>query len=155
RWRGQAGRTRRSRSFNRICYQLRRQTHQIRPRRAESPTRINLRTVYAHLWQHVAYRVGTSSTRAWSVERVCVVTRCEQPDCTGTIVDGYCDVCGLAPSRAESAAPAAQPTTTGCEQPGCTGTIEDGYCTVCGLAPEPPRTSSAATIGSTPSGISR
>ncbi len=89
------------------------------------------------------------------------MTRCEQPECTGTILDGYCDVCGLAPAPVESAAaPAAQPTTTRCEQPGCTGIIEDGYCTVCGLAPEPGRTSSTATTGtattgSTPSGISR
>ncbi|QIS22695.1 serine/threonine-protein kinase [Nocardia terpenica] len=30
------------------------------------------------------------------------MTRCEQPDCTGTISDGYCDVCGLAPARSGS-----------------------------------------------------
>ncbi|WP_308163137.1 serine/threonine protein kinase [Nocardia alni] len=42
-----------------------------------------------------------------------------------------------------------------CEQPDCTGTIEDGYCDVCGLAPEPAAASTPATIGSTPSGISR
>ena len=23
---------------------------------------------------------------------------CEQPGCAGTIVDGYCDVCGMAPA---------------------------------------------------------
>ncbi len=34
--------------------------------------------------------------------------KCTQPGCTGEIVDGYCDVCGLAPRRAE---PSAGPTT--------------------------------------------
>jgi len=24
--------------------------------------------------------------------------KCQQPGCTGTIVDGYCDVCGMAPA---------------------------------------------------------
>ena len=28
---------------------------------------------------------------------------CERDDCAGTIVDGYCDVCGLAPARSGSA----------------------------------------------------
>ncbi|HLL62658.1 MAG TPA: tetratricopeptide repeat protein [Propionibacteriaceae bacterium] len=62
--------------------------------------------------------------------------RCTQPGCTGTIVDGYCDVCG-------SPGPQGQPTPTavanpvsvragGCRQPGCPGTIVDGYCDVCG-----------------------
>ncbi|RMI34928.1 serine/threonine-protein kinase [Nocardia stercoris] len=51
-------------------------------------------------------------------------TPCEQPGCGGTVEDGYCGICGLAPE------PAAR-----CGQPGCTGTVEDGYCTVCGLAP--------------------
>jgi len=32
---------------------------------------------------------------------------CEQPGCTGQIVDGYCDLCGMAPSRA--ATPVARP----------------------------------------------
>ncbi|TCC36864.1 serine/threonine-protein kinase [Kribbella sindirgiensis] len=58
-------------------------------------------------------------------------TACTQPGCTGSIVDGYCDVCG------SPAAPSAQPSTaapaTGkCTQPGCTGTYVDGYCDVCG-----------------------
>jgi serine/threonine-protein kinase PknG len=32
---------------------------------------------------------------------------CEQPGCTGHIVDGYCDLCGLAPARATAPPPAA------------------------------------------------
>src|SRR5215217_81814 len=77
--------------------------------------------------------------------------KCTQPGCTGTIVDGYCDVCGspgpanhpadVAPATAASAASSdtviPQATTadlegTPCTQPGCTGTIIDGYCDVCG-----------------------
>jgi len=76
------------------------------------------------------------------------MTRCTQPGCTGTIVDGYCDVCGspgpvspgpvsTAPA-VQSASGAQQAATTPdasgarCTQPGCTGTIVDGYCDVCG-----------------------
>ena len=72
--------------------------------------------------------------------------KCTQPGCTGTIVDGYCDVCGSpGPADTPAAAPnAAAPITaasqtamrdlegTPCTQPGCTGTIVDGYCDVCG-----------------------
>ncbi len=56
--------------------------------------------------------------------------KCTQPGCVGTISDGYCDVCGMAPA----AAPAASVSVdgTGCTQPGCTGSILDGYCDVCG-----------------------
>ena len=69
--------------------------------------------------------------------------KCTQPGCPGTIVDGYCDVCG-SPGPAEgSAVPStvasgnAAAATAGvegapCTQPGCTGTIVDGYCDVCG-----------------------
>ena len=32
--------------------------------------------------------------------------RCLQPGCTGTIVDGYCDVCGLAPTGVAASVPA-------------------------------------------------
>jgi serine/threonine-protein kinase PknG len=70
------------------------------------------------------------------------MTRCTQPGCPGTIVDGYCDVCGSpGPASTTAAAPpedrAQAPTTpdlsgTRCTQPGCTGTIVDGYCDVCG-----------------------
>ena len=76
--------------------------------------------------------------------------KCAQPGCAGTIVDGYCDTCGMAPAAASppaaasgsAAAPAAPadpdaalatvPDGTRCAQPGCTGTIDDGYCNVCG-----------------------
>jgi serine/threonine-protein kinase PknG len=69
--------------------------------------------------------------------------KCTQPGCPGTIVDGYCDVCG-SPGPAEgSAVPStvasgtAAAATAGvegapCTQPGCAGTIVDGYCDVCG-----------------------
>jgi hypothetical protein len=90
------------------------------------------------------------------------MTACMQPACTGTIVDGYCDVCGSPAGAvpfvpAETAASAALPApaggprlmavrrvwglspepkkrdlTTACTQPGCTGTTVDGYCDVCG-----------------------
>ncbi|MGL4831165.1 MAG: serine/threonine protein kinase, partial [Propionibacteriaceae bacterium] len=80
---------------------------------------------------------------------------CHQPHCGGTIVDGYCDVCGMPPEPGAStadAAPAQQSPTppaptkspaqphqavTGgaCQQPGCSGTVVDGYCDACG-APE-------------------
>ncbi|HWJ66133.1 MAG TPA: serine/threonine protein kinase, partial [Nocardioides sp.] len=67
---------------------------------------------------------------------------CTQPGCTGTILDGYCDVCGMA-GDSPGAAPAGV-TATGtlkspraangdpCPQPDCGGKILDGYCDVCG-----------------------
>ncbi len=36
--------------------------------------------------------------------------KCTQPGCTGTIVDGYCDVCGMAPAHASSGESAAAAT---------------------------------------------
>ena len=77
---------------------------------------------------------------------------CTQPGCTGTIVDGYCDVCGMAAgsnpvpvtvgaAARRGAAPAPTPAPSvgpsipeggACQQPGCSGTIEAGYCNVCG-----------------------
>jgi serine/threonine-protein kinase PknG len=61
---------------------------------------------------------------------------CQQPGCTGSIQDGYCDVCGMAavPSASAPAGAPAGATAEGaaCSQPGCTGSIEDGYCNVCG-----------------------
>ena len=87
------------------------------------------------------------------------MTACTQPDCTGAIIDGYCDVCGspagavpFVPAAASAAAPAPADapglTTLGresgappqpsnglvqaCAQPGCVGMIVDGYCDVCG-----------------------
>ena len=73
---------------------------------------------------------------------------CTQPGCTGTILDGYCDVCG-SPAATPTATPYAAPSpgapaptgaftgaSTGaagaCQQPGCSGTVVDGYCDVCG-----------------------
>ena len=89
------------------------------------------------------------------------MTTCTQLRCTGTIVDGYCDVCGspvgaVAFVPAEAAASAGSPAHAGepgrtaagpgsgfppkpknagetaCTQPGCTGMIVDCYCDVCG-----------------------
>ena len=74
------------------------------------------------------------------------MTRCTQPGCTGTIVDGYCDVCGspgpadasTAPGsavRPDAVAPEAATLNADgapCTQPGCNGHIVDGYCDVCG-----------------------
>jgi hypothetical protein len=90
-----------------------------------------------------------------------LMTACMQPGCTGTIVDGYCDVCGspagaaplIAGATASQGSPAsteepnltavrremglpAEPRNEGlntaCTQPGCTGRIVDRYCDVCG-----------------------
>jgi hypothetical protein len=91
-----------------------------------------------------------------------LMTACTQPGCTGTIVDGYCDVCGSPAGAAPLIAAAAtasqgslasteQPNltavrremglpaeprneglNTACTQPGCTGRIVDRYCDVCG-----------------------
>ncbi|MBU3067530.1 protein kinase [Nocardia sp. NEAU-G5] len=89
------------------------------------------------------------------------MTRCEQPECTGTIREGYCDVCGLAPEQPVAPGAGASPAAVArCEQPGCSGVIEDGYCTVCGLAPEDAAARSAstprsATVAGASSGISR
>jgi len=84
------------------------------------------------------------------------MTRCTQPGCTGTIVDGYCDVCGspgpvsaspaaAAPSGSSVQQGAVTPASFGtrCTQPGCTGTIVDGYCDVCGSPAEPASESAA------------
>ncbi|MEU4623738.1 tetratricopeptide repeat protein [Actinoplanes sp. NPDC023801] len=75
------------------------------------------------------------------------MTRCQRSNCSGTIEDGYCDTCGLAPAAAPTpvpvqAAPTVTPTATPaasadgaqCRRTGCGGTIEDGYCDTCGLA---------------------
>ena len=67
--------------------------------------------------------------------------KCTQPGCSGTITDGYCDVCGMAAAPAAGGAASASvavpasatvPDGTKCTQPGCTGSILDGYCDVCG-----------------------
>lgn len=107
--------------------------------------------------------------------------RCRQPGCTGTIVDGYCDVCGLPPAtsvqqvkvQVDRVVPApARPSARGnppaesCSRPGCPGRIVDGYCDVCGtpsaaLATRTASASPAAVTGasiplaSTPLGSAR
>ncbi|WP_433790290.1 tetratricopeptide repeat protein [Actinoplanes sp. CA-252034] len=69
---------------------------------------------------------------------------CQRPNCSGTIEDGYCDTCGLAPAAAPTPVPAtsgpatpvpAAPVSGRCARGDCGGTIEDGYCDTCGLAP--------------------
>ncbi|GAB3062958.1 serine/threonine-protein kinase [Intrasporangium mesophilum] len=82
--------------------------------------------------------------------------KCNQPGCSGNIVDGYCDVCGMSVDTAAAipaaatagalsssatpplpppyAAPSANAIPEGepCQQPGCHGKIDAGYCDVCG-----------------------
>lgn len=95
--------------------------------------------------------------------------KCQQPGCAGTIVDGYCDVCGM-PSTSmpvgagrQGSRPAAA-SSGPCRQPGCTGRIYDGYCDVCGspAQAEPVSSGSTATrartsvhLGSTAFGSAR
>lgn len=43
--------------------------------------------------------------------------KCAQPGCTGSIADGYCDVCGLAATSAVAAASSAGPATGGSSGP--------------------------------------
>ena len=108
------------------------------------------------------------------------MTACTQPGCTGTIVDGYCDVCGspagappfVPAEAAASLAPAAGPDLTAgrqrselpprprngslitaCAQPGCSGTIVDGYCDVCGSpVSAPPFVPTVAAASAPPAG---
>ena len=89
-------------------------------------------------------------------------TACVQPGCTGSILDGYCDVCGspgpASSASAASAGPAASSPSASiggvsgrCAQPGCTGTVVDGYCDVCGSpgpAGSPGSTGSTGAAGS-------
>jgi serine/threonine-protein kinase PknG len=72
--------------------------------------------------------------------------RCTRPGCGGTIMDGYCDTCGLAAKTAAPAATVGAPSASSagaapapdrCTRPGCGGTIMDGYCDTCGLAAKP------------------
>jgi serine/threonine-protein kinase PknG len=98
---------------------------------------------------------------------------CTEPGCTGSIVDGYCDVCGTPGGASAAPASAVSTPTSGsasgaCQQPGCSGTIVDGYCDVCGTpggassAPEHEPISSPSTVSrasnrlaSTPLGSAR
>ncbi len=104
--------------------------------------------------------------------------RCAEPGCTGTILDGYCDVCGTpAPAGATAAPQQAAPATTAeeeepltpaarpqaphvsavpdgtpCDEPGCTGKIQDGYCDLCGAsADDEPVTAATSPMGTAPS----
>jgi serine/threonine-protein kinase PknG len=61
--------------------------------------------------------------------------RCTRPGCTGTVEDGYCVECGMAPGSAAPSASSASVPAGRCAQPGCDGIVEDGYCTTCGMAP--------------------
>ncbi len=83
-------------------------------------------------------------------------TPCTQPGCTGSILDGYCDVCG-SPATATGSIGA---SAGACGQPGCTGTVVDGYCDVCGTpggsSPlDSTATAAAAGVGQAPSTVSR
>ena len=80
---------------------------------------------------------------------------CPQPDCDGHIdQDGFCDICGRAPTVQTVTPTSAVPSTAGptplprttdpsaapqgdpCPRPGCVGTIdEDGFCDNCGHPP--------------------
>lgn len=89
--------------------------------------------------------------------------KCQQPGCTGSIQDGYCDVCGMAAEPGGAATSTPTPASTPavavsaadgspCTQPGCTGKILDGYCDVCGspaasVASAPPVGGEAAPMG--------
>ena len=82
--------------------------------------------------------------------------KCQQPGCTGTIVDGYCDVCGMAPRRAASAGQRAARAPSldqrgrrrhaRASSPAAPGTIVDGYCDVCGTPAGAPAADSAAVF---------
>ncbi|MBP2415768.1 tetratricopeptide repeat protein [Microlunatus capsulatus] len=90
------------------------------------------------------------------------MSACTEPGCTGTYVDGYCDVCGSPAAATTPANPApvaapptgAAPVAVGlapgrCTQPGCTGSYADGYCDVCG-SPAPAGVASAPGPGPRP-----
>lgn len=79
--------------------------------------------------------------------------KCRQPGCTGTIVDGYCDVCGM-PGNATTmpvgrGVPGRKPSATAsgpCRQPGCNGQIIDGYCDTCGMPPDSALAPSSSSV---------
>ena len=85
---------------------------------------------------------------------------CGRPGCSGSIVDGYCDTCGMAPAGASSARtapsaapaaparPSAPPGPVPCGRPGCGGTVVDGYCDTCGMAPAAGASARTAAAGS-------
>ncbi len=77
---------------------------------------------------------------------------CTQPGCTGTSLDGWCDVCGSpvptgpGPTPVAVVGPPTGAVSGPCTQPGCTGTVVDGYCDVCGT-PGGPASSGPASMG--------
>ncbi|MBW6435469.1 protein kinase [Actinoplanes hulinensis] len=76
------------------------------------------------------------------------MTSCRRDNCPGTIEDGYCDTCGLAPVTTPAPSPAPAVVAGRCNRDGCDGTIDEGYCDTCGLAPvtvPAPRTATAAS----------
>ncbi|WP_435771535.1 tetratricopeptide repeat protein [Nocardioides sp. SYSU DS0651] len=93
---------------------------------------------------------------------------CTQPGCSGTILDGYCDVCGM-PGEGGATAVAAEPAAAAatatparslpvngdpCGQPGCDGHILDGYCDVCGSPAMPgARVAEASALASARSAL--
>lgn len=79
---------------------------------------------------------------------------CQQPGCQGTIVDGYCDVCGMPGSvmpvgAARQGSRPAAVASGRCRQPGCPGSFFDGYCDVCGSPEEAPATTAATASTAT------
>jgi serine/threonine-protein kinase PknG len=80
---------------------------------------------------------------------------CTQPGCTGSILDGYCDVCGSPAGAAPlvSTATSIGAAAGSCSQPGCTGTIVDGYCDVCGSPGTGAIGSTATVAAGLPAGV--
>ncbi len=87
------------------------------------------------------------------------MTRCTQPGCTGTIVDGYCDVCGMAASSSPAVpgaasagvgAAAAAGATGAADPPATSGGSASGASASVATAPARP----AAAAGAAPSGSS-
>ncbi len=90
--------------------------------------------------------VETPSVTETTIESV--PRHCTEPGCGGTVIDGYCEICGTAPAEAATVqSHATTPSAARCEEPGCGGTLVDGYCAVCGAAPAP----ATAALVSTPS----
>ncbi|MGL5405658.1 MAG: tetratricopeptide repeat protein [Propionibacteriaceae bacterium] len=69
---------------------------------------------------------------------------CTTANCSGTIIDGYCNICGMPPGANTTSNQIAKPAVNQsevvvtnkqkprCLQPQCVGTIIDGYCDTCG-----------------------
>jgi serine/threonine-protein kinase PknG len=78
---------------------------------------------------------------------------CGRPGCDGTIEDGWCDTCGMAPTTGTATAAPAASSAPGDGQPcgrkGCDGTIDEGWCDTCGLAPTGDPASGPSTAPST------